>query len=188
MYMKQRRPLALLAHADPKIRSEVQSALETHHVDTACARTCTEISTALASRRRPDVIFTGSSFAQGNWRDVLSLARSAAPPVDVVLSIDEGGSSSGVEDGAAGLDALDAGAFDLVVLPFGANIAQVLAHRFAKPRALQPKLWRKAGPRSPMPASSVLASRRSQNPWEILVRAWHRSPRAGQTNLSSRIP
>ena len=184
-----RRPLALVAHASPEIRSQVESVLDTHGVDTAYARSCTEISAALASRRRPDVIFTGSSFAQGNWREVLSLARAATPPIDVVLTIDEAGPKSDLEDGAAGLDALDAGAFDFVVLPFGANIAQVLAHRFAKPRALHPKVWRNMGPHTGRTAPLGLVARNArQNPWEILVRAWHRSPRARPSGPYSRIP
>lgn len=176
VYMKRRRPLALLAHADPRTRSEVEFALDTHGVDTVHARTCTDVSAALASRRRPDVIFTGSSFAHGNWRQVVSLARAAAPPVDVVVSIDEPGSSAGVDDGMPGLDALEAGAFDFVVLPFGANVAQVLAHRFAKPRAFQPKLWRNSKLRTRRATPLAVASRSArQNPWEILARAWHRS-------------
>jgi len=183
-----RRPLALVAHANPKIRSEVESALDTHGVDTAYARTCSEISAALASRRPPDIIFTGSSFAHGNWRDVLSLARAATPPIDVVLTIDEAGSRSNLDDGAAGLDALEAGAFDFVVLPFGANIAQVLAHRFAKPRALQPKLWQKTRSRSRRTAALSLVSHNvRQNPWEILVRARHRSPKPPPPGPCSRI-
>ena len=172
-----RRPLALLAHADPKIRSEVESALEAYGVDTAYVRTCTDISAALDSRRPPDVIFTGSSFAHGKWREVLSLARAATPPIDVVLTIDEAGSRSDLDESLPGLDALETGAFDFVVLPFGANIAQVLAHRFAKPRALHPKLWQKTGLHTRRTAPLPLASRNArQNPWEVLVRAWHRSP------------
>jgi DNA-binding NtrC family response regulator len=177
--MKRRRPLALLAHADPRTRSEVEFALDTHGVDTVCARTCRDISAVLASRRRPDVIFTGSSFAHGNWREVVSLARAAAPPVDVVVSIDEPGASSGVDDGMPGLDALEAGAFDFVVLPFGANVAQVLAHRFAKPRVLQPRLWRNLNLRARRATPLAVATRNAwQNPWEVLARAWHRSPKA----------
>ncbi len=150
--MKQRR-LALVAHTDRGLRSQVGAALDRYGVDTMYATSCAEVGVAVSSRRSPDVIFTGSSFANGHWRDVLALAHAAKPPVDVVLTIDEDERGAEPDEPGIQLDRLDAAAFDFVVLPFGADIGQVLAHRFAKPRALQPRRWRKpASPARRVPA------------------------------------
>ncbi len=171
-----RRQIALVAHADPRVRSQVESALQIYGVETVYARTCLDVSAALASRKAPDVIFTGSSFANGNWRQVLASAREAKPPVDVVLTIDEPGAGDSADEGGLELEAMDAGAFDFVVLPYGTNIAEVLSHRFAKPRALQPKLWQRGGSRARRPVPSVPAPRGDRfTLLEVFGRAWRRT-------------
>lgn len=137
-----RHAVALVAHDNASMRRQVESALRMQSVEAVFARTCGDVRAALESRHAPDIILTGTSFANGNWRDVVTLARAAKPPIDVVLTLDEVHLSSDPHNDSLHLESMDQDAFDLVVLPFGANIAQVLAHRFGKPRALQPRLWR----------------------------------------------
>lgn len=138
-----RRAVALVAHENASMRRQVQTALRTQDAEAVYARTCGDVQAALEGGKSPDVILTGTSFANGRWRDVLTLARMAKPPVDVVLTIDEIDLSSDPGSDSLHLENMDQEAFDLVVLPFGANVAQVLTRRLASPRALQPRLWRR---------------------------------------------
>jgi hypothetical protein len=177
--MKQRRP-ALVAHTDPGLRSQVEAALKGYGVATIYARNCAEVGVALSSRRSPDVIFTGSSFANGNWRDVLALARAARPPVDVVLTIDEEERSAEQDQAGTELDRLDAAAFDFVVLPFGADIGQLLAHRYAKPRAVQPSRWRKPVFPARRPPATIPSPVARFGRLGILGRAWTRATKLGR--------
>jgi DNA-binding NtrC family response regulator len=173
VFMK-RRAVALVAHENANLRRQVQAALQGQNVEAVYARDCRDVRAALDCRRAPDVILIGTSFANGNWRDVVTLARAARPPVDVVLAIDEAAFPDS-EGETLHLESMDQGAFDFLVLPFGANVAQVLADRFADPRVLHPALWRKPNQNFPRLRSSVSARSR-YNPFSILEKGWRRGP------------
>jgi len=176
--------VALVAHENTSMRRQVQAALQMQNVEAVYARTCRDVQAALDGGKVPDIIFTGTSFANGRWRDVVTLARTAKPPVDVVLTIDEASGSSEGESDSLHLENMDQEAFDLVVLPFGANIAQVLTHRFARPRALQPRLWRKSNWRARRSGSSARPLSASHNPG-IPDRIQHRGPERGESELAA---
>lgn len=176
--------MALVAHENARMRRQVRAALQMRNVEAVYARTCRDVQAALESRKPPDIIFAGTSFANGCWRDVVTLARAAKPPVDVVLTIDEVVLSSDPDSDSLRLESMDRDAFDLVVLPYGANIAQVLAHRFAKPRALQPRLWQKATSRFRGASLQAQPLRGGYGP-RIWDQARHRDSKSGDSKLTS---
>jgi hypothetical protein len=61
----------------------------------------------------PNVIFTGATFPDGSWKEVLALA--ADPSIAVVLTVDEVGPYLDAEDMKSYLDAMERGVFDFVV-------------------------------------------------------------------------
>lgn len=126
------------------MRRQVESALEMHNVQVVSVRTCQDVRDALSSWRPPEVILIGTSFAKGKWRDVVTMARARRPPVDVLLTIDEVRSFPVSEPDPLHLENMNPGAFDLLVIPSGANVAQTLARRFAGRRTFPPPVWRKA--------------------------------------------
>lgn len=183
-----RHAVALVAHQNASMRRQVQVALQTQNVDAVYARTCRDVRTAL-ERRTPEIILTGTSFANGRWRDVVALARTAKPPVDVVLTLDEVKLSSDPESDSLHLESMDQDAFDLVVLPFGANVAQVLAHRFANPRAPQPALWRRPDSRvsSRFPGAGPAVSIAGGRKYRVLDQNGTRDLKHGHSELTATI-
>ncbi len=74
------------------------------------------------------MVFTGTDFADGTWRDVLDLARASEPRAAVILT-------TRLEDMSLYLEAMDEDAFDYIVPPFvvsdvAALISSAAAHGF----------------------------------------------------------
>jgi DNA-binding NtrC family response regulator len=73
----ERRLWAMIAHDDTETRVWVRAVLRDEGFDAECATSCAEARTLLSAPRAPEVVFTGASLADGNWRDVLRMARNA---------------------------------------------------------------------------------------------------------------
>lgn len=102
---------ALVVNDDADMLWHLQDVLEQQRVQVQCARNVKEALAALASGATAEIIFTGSSFSDGTWRDVLTMAQAADPPSAVVLV-------TRVEDIRTYLDAMSEGACDYIVPPF----------------------------------------------------------------------
>lgn len=99
--------------------------------------TCPEAVQELVGRRVASVIFTDVRLPDGDWRQVLHLARHASVPIEVILV-------SRIVDVRLYLDALEAGAFDFVVPPFSAaDLDYIIVNAFyscLKQRPIEPLL------------------------------------------------
>lgn len=174
-----RHAVVLVAHGNGSVRRQVRAALETRGVGLVYARTCRDVRAALDRRRTPDVVLVGTSFAA--WRDVVTMARTARPPVDVFLTIDEIRAFPDPEFDSLDLESMDQDAFDFLVVPSGANLAQVLALRFGKPQVIGSTV--RPRPTLGFSSSRLSASARGRySPASILGRNWGRGP----TRIESR--
>lgn len=102
---------ALVVNEDASLLQELLAILEGQAVATQSARSCQEAKAALSLEELPDIIFAGTSFADGTWRDVLSMARQACPRAGVVVT-------TRLADMHLYLDAMEEGAADYIVPPF----------------------------------------------------------------------
>src|SRR5690349_7201099 len=109
---------ALVVNEDSSLLQQLRIVLESQKVTTRCARTCREAKDSLAVEGQPDIIFAGTSFADGTWRDMLSLARQLSPRSGVVIT-------TRLADVRLYLDAMEEGAADYIVPPF---VASDVAH------------------------------------------------------------
>jgi DNA-binding NtrC family response regulator len=105
---------ALVVNEDASMLQQLQVVLEDQQVNTRCARTCREAEAALALGKVPDIIFVGTSFSDGTWRDVLSMAQQASSRTGVVVTTRSA-------DIRLYLDAMEEGAADYIVPPFAAS-------------------------------------------------------------------
>lgn len=113
--------LALLVLEDEVVLRQLQRALSQLIVKTECASTCGEARTLLTGERAADVIFTGPSFPDGTWRDVVSLVHKIRPESDVVMM-------AGQKDMKLYLDAMEKGVFDFMAPPFvESDVARIVA-------------------------------------------------------------
>jgi DNA-binding NtrC family response regulator len=102
---------ALVVNEDASVLLELRAVLEDQEVVTRCARTCEEARAALSLEKIPTIVFTGTSFPDGNWRDVIKLAEQASPQIGVIVTTRS-------TDMRLYLDAMDEGAADYIVPPF----------------------------------------------------------------------
>ena len=105
---------ALVVNDDANLLQQLRNVLETQHVTTRCACTCEEAKAVLSLEEHPDIIFAGTSFADGTWRDLLKLAHQISPGAGVVIT-------TRLADVRLYLDAMDEGAADYIVPPFAAS-------------------------------------------------------------------
>jgi DNA-binding NtrC family response regulator len=120
--------LVLIVHDDPQILRQLKALLGQQRIPSRYATNCEEARRHLSADRVPDVVFTGTDFNDGTWRDVLALARASDPRPAVVLT-------TRLEDMSLYLDAMDEDAFDYMVPPFAARdvasiISSAAAHGF----------------------------------------------------------
>ncbi|HUI42185.1 MAG TPA: hypothetical protein VL523_09460 [Terriglobia bacterium] len=144
---------ALVVHNDQNVMEHLRGVLQVHGVVTRCAHTCLEVQAALSRRTAPDVVFTGENLPDGTWREVMSMARAVLPPAEVVLALDQEGPFLDSEGIRVYLDAMDLGAFDLIVFPLAASeVAQIVRSVFLAViarRSRTPSSARKLSVRTP---------------------------------------
>jgi DNA-binding NtrC family response regulator len=117
----------------------LQAALARHGVATERARTCGEALLHLWSERPPHLLFTDAHLADGNWADVLAVARKSPAPVNVIVV-------SRQVDVSFYVEAIERGAFDFITPPLAdAELAHVVRsaaedvrHRRQRPSPAMP--------------------------------------------------
>jgi ActR/RegA family two-component response regulator len=111
---------ALIINEDRSMLQGLQAILQQQNVETRCALNFSDGRALFASDALSEIIFTGTSFSDGTWRDVLAMAQATDPPSAVVLvtRLDEIGMY---------LDAMAEGACDYIVPPFAeADVAHIV--------------------------------------------------------------
>ena len=109
---------ALLVYTEAEHFPALETALMTQALRLRRAATCGEAWLALRGLDPPHLVFTDTRLADGSWADVLRGAAGVPTSVKVIVvgrSLDTG----------LYLDALEEGAFDLILPPF---VASDLAH------------------------------------------------------------
>lgn len=109
---------ALLVHHREHPWQALKLALDSQLVETRSVPTCGEALGYLWSDDAPHLVFTDTQLPDGNWSDVITLARKAPVRTNVIVV-------SAQVDVPFYLEAIDRGAFDLVTPPFE---PKVLAH------------------------------------------------------------
>lgn len=108
---RQQLPSIILLSNAGEVMSRLRTALEQHSLQVESLSTCQEAARKLAELRLPVALFTDLYLPDGDWQEVLQIAREAPVPVRVIAV-------SRIVDVRLYLDTLDAGAFDFVVPPF----------------------------------------------------------------------
>jgi len=103
---------ALLIHDQEQPLANLRLALEKQSVGTVRARSCAEALDILNRDNAPLVVFTDLTVSDGSWADALRLARQTKRPVDLVIV-------SQLVDVPLYIAAMESGAFDFMVPPFG---------------------------------------------------------------------
>jgi DNA-binding NtrC family response regulator len=89
-------------------------------VEVLDAASCQELRRALCAAHPPRVVLTGRKLPDGTWADILAVAAEAPRPTNVIVV-------TRLVDTRFYLDAIQAGAFDLIVPPFDqAGISHIL--------------------------------------------------------------
>lgn len=109
---------ALLVHHREHPWQALKLALDSQLVETRSVPTCGEALGYLWSDDAPHLVFTDTQLPDGNWSDVITLARKAPMRTNVIVV-------SAQVDVPFYLEAIDRGAFDFVTPPFE---PKVLAH------------------------------------------------------------
>jgi DNA-binding NtrC family response regulator len=112
---------ALIVHEDENVMEYLRGVLQDRGVVTRCAHTCLEAKASLSRRTVPGVVFTGEDLTDGSWREVMTMARAANPPAEVVLALNQLGPFLDSDGIKVYLDAMDQGAFDVIVFPLAAG-------------------------------------------------------------------
>lgn len=117
-----RRVSALVVSSNAQMEQQLRAVLLDQGVTAHYARTCEEARAALFRESGPDVVFAGTSFPDGTWRDLLRGAQQAGTPARVVIL------TTGLADVSLCLEATEQSAADLyVVPPFAASdIAHII--------------------------------------------------------------
>ena len=140
---------ALLVHARKDIFGTLKPMLESQCVVTREVRTCGEGLLSLWGKRPPHLVFTDVQLADGNWRDVISLAGKSTVPINVIVV-------SPQLDVNLYIDAMERGAFDFLTPPLeGPDVTHVV--RCATHNVLRRRLPHE-GPGSHAPGSSARAA------------------------------
>ncbi len=113
---------ALLIHDQEQPLANLQLALEKQSVGTIRARSCAEALSILNEDNSPMVVFTDLTVSDGSWADALRLARQSKRPVDLVIV-------SQLVDVPLYIAAMESGAFDFMVPPFGEDDVAYVVRR-----------------------------------------------------------
>ena len=90
---------------------EVERALNPCPLEIRAVASCREAEHEIEHNRTAEVIFTDLQLSDGDWKQILQMARQSPAPAEVVIV-------SRFVDVPLYLDALEAGIFDFVVPPF----------------------------------------------------------------------
>ncbi len=105
---------ALLVHSGAEHFAALESALVSQSIHTRRAATCAEALVIVRGPDPPDLVFTDTILADGNWACVLRMAAGAPAAVNVIIV-------ARLVDTKLYLEALQEGAFDLITPPFVAS-------------------------------------------------------------------
>lgn len=105
---------ALLVHAEDESYSDLTRVLRSLSIEVIRAQSCREASIFLQRKDAIDLVFTGTSLQDGEWDDVLALARRAKSYLPVIVV-------SQSADPSLYLESIGSGAFELVTPPFQAS-------------------------------------------------------------------
>jgi DNA-binding NtrC family response regulator len=103
--------LALLVFAEPDQLKGLKEELQQQSVRTRQVRTCTEAKEFINQEAKPDIIFSDTCVPDGNWADVLRMARKEHPSAEVVVV-------SRLPDTRLYMDVMERGGFDFMAPPF----------------------------------------------------------------------
>jgi len=101
----------LLVHHREDPWQALKLALDPQFVETVSVPTCGEALRYLWSENGPQVVFTDTQLPDGNWSDVITLARRSLKPTNVIVV-------SAQVDVPLYLEVIERGAFDFVAPPF----------------------------------------------------------------------
>jgi CheY-like chemotaxis protein len=104
-------PRIILVSGDDTLMPELSRVLDPCPLEIRTLKSCLEAAHEIGCRTTADIIFTGVQLSDGDWRQVLQMARRSPARAEVILV-------SRFVDVGLYLDALEAGAFDFVVPPF----------------------------------------------------------------------
>ncbi|HEV2494952.1 MAG TPA: response regulator [Terriglobia bacterium] len=102
---------AMLVHGEGSPLAALKLALEHQGVHTFRVRNCGEAQMRLEDGALPELVFTDTNLPDGNWANVLALARRLAPTSQVIVV-------SRFVDTALYIEVLESQAFDFIVPPF----------------------------------------------------------------------
>ncbi len=112
---------ALLLHQPTESQRLLKQALEGRSIKVNWQRNCQDALPLLTEANPPHLVFTEALLPDGNWADVVKLARGALKPVKVIVV-------SRLIDIELYVDAMAGGAFDFIVPPMASEeFAHVVA-------------------------------------------------------------
>jgi DNA-binding NtrC family response regulator len=111
---------ALLVHDREDVFGKLKPILESQCVITREARTCGEALLSLWGKQPPHLVFSDVQLADGNWRDVISLAEKCPLPINVIVVSPQLAMNLYIE-------AIERGAFDFLAPPLeGLDVTHVV--------------------------------------------------------------
>jgi len=109
-----------LVHDEEGPLTQLKFVLERQGIETSRVRTCAEAEAALTYAQPPLLIFTDTVLTDGTWANIAALAEKGHLALSVIVV-------SRHVDICLYLDALESGASDFIVPPFGdADVAYVV--------------------------------------------------------------
>ena len=112
--MKKQPISALVVSAQGEQSMNLERALSNQSIHPMRATSCREARGFLQKPKPPHLLFTDTTLPDGTWADLLSMARQAREPVNVVIV-------SRVDDMGLYLETMQQGAFDFITAPFPAS-------------------------------------------------------------------
>jgi CheY-like chemotaxis protein len=104
-------PRIILVSGKDTLMPELSRALDPCPLEIRTLKSCLEAARGIGSSTTPGVVFSDVQLPDGDWKQVLQMARQAPARAEVILV-------SRFVDVRLYLDALEAGAFDFVAPPF----------------------------------------------------------------------
>jgi len=131
--MGTRKLFALLVTDGGKSFENLRALLKSQGVEIWTARTGEEAA-RLLEQTHPELIFTAVRYADGTWRDMVTLAEEAAVATNVIVV-------GTLKDVHLYIEAMDSGAFDFILPPFESeplgHVVRVAAESVRRRREVQ---------------------------------------------------
>ena len=141
---------ALLVHNRSVHVTQLVLVLEALGIKCREAATSSAVREELSAVQVPQVVFTDTFYADGDWKDVVHLAQGARQATNVIVV-------SRLEDVRLYLDTIDFGAFDFIAPPYQESDVSHLMHCVARNAAGRRK---DQGRMLPRPATAAAAAPR----------------------------